>query len=184
MSRIKRSSQQDSHRVRLVTFIMLLPFFILYPFGAGSSGPGMQKAQPPTTLQYEVSVTLKLVQVFITDKQGKPVRDLNPSDFEIYDNGQAKTITAFEKHFLAAAEKKPEQQKPSDLQAQAVPPAPKFPKLNRKIFFILDIQQNDGLGFLQTKKAALHFMDTQVQPTDEVGVLSYQVRIGLKMHEY
>jgi VWFA-related protein len=163
---------------------MILPFFILYPFGAGSSGPGMQKAQPPTTLQYEVSVTLKLVQVFITDKQGKPVRDLNPSDFEIYDNGQAKTITAFEKHFLAAAEKKPEQQKPSELQAQTAPPAPQLPKLNRKFFFVLDIQQNDGLGFLQTKKAALHFMDTQVQPTDEVGVLSYQVRVGLKMHEY
>jgi VWFA-related protein len=184
MIRTIRSSWQATYLVRLARFVVFISCFIVYQLGAGISGQGLQKVQPPTTLQYEVSVTLKLVPVFVTDKQGKPVRDLNALDFEIYDNGQLKNITAFEKHFLAVTEKKAEQQKTAEPQNQAMPTAPQLPKLNRKFFFVLDYQQNDGLGFLQTRKAALHFMDTQIQPTDEVGVLSYQVRIGLKMHQY
>jgi len=38
-------------------------------------------------IQHEVVVTLKLVQVYVTDKSGKPVVDLEKSDFIIYDNG-------------------------------------------------------------------------------------------------
>jgi len=179
-----RSSRRASCHVPLVSFFIFVPFFFLCQPRAWSSDPAQEKVRQPTTLQYEVSVTLKLIQVFVTDKRGRPVKDLNKSDFEIFDNGQRKTITDFEKHFLALAEKKLEQQEVADLQKTAVPPAAQLPKLNRKLFFIFDIQQNDGLGFLQSKKAALHFMDTQVQPTDEIGILSYQVRIGLKMHEY
>jgi VWFA-related protein len=172
-------------RVTIKAGAAVLPFlfssFLLMTLAAG---PSQKKSQASDALQYEVSVTLKLVQVFVTDHQGRPVKDLNKSDFEIFDNGQRKTITAFEKHFLDLAEKRPGEQAAVEPQKTVAPPAPQPSQLIRKFFFILDIQQNDGLGYLQSKKAALHFLDTQVQPTDEVGLLSYQIRIGLKMHEY
>ena len=57
--------------------------------------------QPP--LKYEVSVTLKLIQVYVTDKSGKPVRDLTKDEFKLTDNGKPVTLSAFEKHDLAAA---------------------------------------------------------------------------------
>ncbi len=148
----------------------------------GSASQDAARLQKP--LQYEVSITLKLVQVFVTDKQGRPVRDLNKSDFEIFDNGLPKTITDFEKHFLGVPGKKPEQKEVAELQKTPVPPPARLPKLNRKFFFIFDIQQNDLQGFARSKQAAFHFIDTQVQPTDEVGILSFQARIGLKVHEY
>jgi VWFA-related protein len=80
--------------------------------------------------------------------------------------------------------KKPEQKEVAEVQKTPVPPPARLPKLNRKFFFIFDIQQNDLQGFARSKQAAFHFIDTQVQPTDEVGILSFQARIGLKVHEY
>src|SRR5512137_2005867 len=62
---------------------------------------GQVQQQPP--LKYEVSVTLKLIQVYVTDKSGKPVRDLTKEEFRLTDNGQPVTLSAFEKHDLAAA---------------------------------------------------------------------------------
>jgi len=179
-----RSSRRASRRSHVVHFFIVFVslFFPLQP-SAWNFDLAQEKIQQPT-LQYEVSVTLKLVQVFVTDKQGRPVKDLNKSDFEIFDNGLPKTITDFEKHFLAVPGKKPEQKEVAELQKTAVPPPVRLPKLNRKLFFIFDIQQNDLVGFARSKQAALHFMDTQVQPTDEVGILSFQARIGLKMYGY
>lgn len=179
-----RPSRRASCHVLLAFFFIFVPFFFLCQPNVWSSDPAQEKIRQPTTLQYEVSVTLKLVQVFVTDKQGRPVKDLNKADFEIFDNGQRKTITDFEKHFLALAEKKPAQQEMAELQKTAVSLPPHLPKLNRKFFFIFDVQHNDLQGFARSKQAAFHFLDTQVQPTDEVGILSFQARIGLKMHEY
>jgi hypothetical protein len=62
------------------------------------SGQARRKpAQEP--LQHDVTVTLKLVQVFVTDPDGHPARDLDKSDFVLYDNGELQEITGFEKHF-------------------------------------------------------------------------------------
>jgi hypothetical protein len=63
---------------------------------------GQQTPQQPA-LQHEVSVTLKLIQVYVTDKSGKPVRDLTKDEFRLTDNGKPVTISAFERHDLAAA---------------------------------------------------------------------------------
>jgi VWFA-related protein len=182
-NRLRWPWRADRHS-RLVHFLIIF-VLLFFPFqpGARNIDPAQEKAQQPT-LQYEVSVTLKLVQVYVTDKQGRPAKDLDKSDFEIFDNGLVKTITDFEKHFLAVPGKKPEQKEVAELQKTEIPPPARLPKLNRKFFFIFDIQQNDLQGLARSKQAAFHFIDTQIQPTDEVGILSFQARIGLKMHEY
>ena len=62
------------------------------------------QTQPPqrhaVPIQHEVAVTLKLVQVYVTDKEGSPVPDLLAADFDLSDNGKSMTITDFEKHAL------------------------------------------------------------------------------------
>jgi len=129
------------------------------------------------TLQYEVTVTLKLIQVYVTDKKGNPVTDLKKSDFELYDNGKLKKITDFEKHILSLPGKKAEEIK------QAI--TPEVPsRMNRKFFLLFDLAFNNEAGFMNSKKAALHFIDTQLHPTDEVGILTYSVAKGLTQHEY
>lgn len=174
---------REESAIRKTFSIALSWLFFLHCFvGLNSYTPQQKPQEPP--LRHEVSVTLKLVQVFVTDKQGRPMTDLEKTDFEIFDNGQLETITEFERHILAAAGRMPEPREPVEPQKAAMPSSPSLKRLNRKFFFIFDVEKNDMQGLALSKKAAFRFMNTQVQPTDEVGVLSYQARRGLVVHEY
>jgi VWFA-related protein len=128
-------------------------------------------------LQHDVSVTLKLLQVYVTDKQGKAVKDLGKDDFEIWDEGKTKKITEFETHDLTLGVRRA---KP-ELEAPGLLPAP---ALNRKYFFFFDFAFNDSAGISTSKKAALDFLDTMVQAGDEIGILSFDVFRGLVLNEY
>jgi len=129
-------------------------------------------------LQYEVTVTLKLVQVYVTDRKGNPVMDLERSDFLVWDNGKPVKITDFERHIVSLpSEKRLQEIKPSAV-------AEAQPALNRKFFLFFDFAFNNAAGILKARKAALHFIDTELNPSDEVGVVSYSARKGLTLHEY
>jgi hypothetical protein len=56
--------------------------------------------------------------------------------------------------------------------------------LPRKFFLFLDFAFNNAKGIDKAKEAALHFLDKQLQPTDEVGLLSYSATRSLTLHEY
>ena len=137
-------------------------------------------AQPPQKqgdlIPHEVTVTLKLIQVYVTDSKGKPVPDLLPADFKLLDNGKPITITEFEKHALFGPEKPGEEEVPSP------PTGP--PRISRRFFLFFDFAFNNPQGLEQAKRAALHFLDHQVQASDEVGVISYSIYKGLTLHEY
>jgi VWFA-related protein len=132
-------------------------------------------------LQHEVTVTLKLIQVYVTDSQGNPVTDLQVSDFVLFDNGRSQNITDFEKHLLpqTAAEV-------DETLTETPVPVSKVGSLrmNRKFFLIIDLFRNDLPGMKQAKKAALHFIETQLLPADEIALLTYSQNHGLVMHEF
>lgn len=161
---------------KIFLFALFLPFFVWSSLQE-LNPESYQSEKDQEALQYEVTVTLKLVQVFVSDSKGNPVTDLEKTDFLLYDNGELKKITDFETHFLPRPEKKIE--KPKLLPAQKIPS-----RMNRKFLLIIDVYRNDGMGIIKSKKAAGHFIDTKLQPTDEVGVLSYSPYRGLILHEY
>jgi len=141
---------------------------------AGLPARAQQKEEAP--LQHEVTVTLKLVQVYVADKEGKPVQDLRVADFKVSDNGRPMTVTEFEKHALFLPERPEETPEPSS------PPAP--PRMSRRFFLFFDFVFNNPQGLEQAKRAALHFLGNQVQASDEVGIISYSIYKGLTLHEY
>jgi VWFA-related protein len=135
-----------------------------------------QDEKSQVSLQHEVSVALKLVQVQVVDKQGKPVADLGKSDFMLTDNGQPRDITDFEKHISSVATAPPEPQPPASSGVSS--------RLNRKFFLFFDFSFNYPSGVIKSKKAALDFIDTRVNPEDEIGVISYSAHMGLRLHEF
>jgi VWFA-related protein len=163
-------------------FIFLIVFLLkpihseLYLY----SGP-IQKEKKQQTIQHEVGVTLKLVQVYVTDKKGNPVLDLKKEDFTILDNGKKQAVTEFEKHILSLPFAKTEIQ-PEIIQETKIPPPREL--LNRKFFLLFDFAYNNPKGILKAKQAALHFIDTQLTRSDEVGVISYSALKSLVLHEY
>ena len=140
-------------------FIFLLSFVGLF----GVKPKIFPPAQTEPQEQHEAVVTLKLVQVFVTDGEGKAVLDLTRSDFELYEDGVHKTITDFEKHLLKA--------ETTEVSLTETPASPS--RMNRKFFIFLDIFGNDRIGMSQARQAALHFIDTQLRPDDEVAVITY-----------
>ena len=163
---------------------LFLSFFLIFfcQSGYGLCHPeSLQLKKNQETLQHEVVVVLKLVQVYVTDKDGNPVKDLEKPDFVIYDNGKLQTITDFEKHFLVKPEKKAKEE---ITKTELSPPKDISSRMNRKFSLILDMDRNSIAGINKSKKAALHFIDTQLQLTDEVGILSYSFIRRLVVHQY
>jgi VWFA-related protein len=131
----------------------------------------------PDTLQHEVTVTLKLIQVYVTDKKGNPITDLNQAEFELYDNGKRVNLTEFEKHILYSPTKTDQEEKPDVSSAG-------HSQMNRKFFLFFDFAFNNARGIIKSKEAALYFISTKLHPSDEVAILSYSTMKGLTLHEF
>ncbi|MBN1273427.1 MAG: VWA domain-containing protein, partial [Candidatus Aminicenantes bacterium] len=128
--------------------------------------------------RHEVAVTLKLIQVYVTDKSGSPVTGLGVEEFELFDNGKRVPITAFEEYdFSYPPAEADQRKKKEDLPAYKE-------KMNRKFFIFFDFAFNNASGIKKSKEAALHFIDTKLHPDDELGLISYSAIKGLVLHKH
>jgi len=170
--------------------VILLAVAICGPAGSaralGPLSPSQQQdvIRPVKPLEHDVTVTLKLIQVYVTDSKGRPVPDLGPEDFVVTDNEQSVAITEFERHLLedpgaaAAARTAPAEAAPS--RATAAEPS----RLPAKYLFLFDLAFSNLPGARKAKAAALQFLETRVKPGDEVGILTYTNVRGLRLHEF
>jgi VWFA-related protein len=166
--------------------VLLLWPAAVFLIASGSDWPAsVMKAsrrdqKPP---QHEVTVTLKLFQVFVTNRNGDPVTDLRKEDFVVTDDGRPVNITEFESHLLLpAGGPDPRRTEPPGPAPTAVP-AP-VPRLPNKFFLFFDFAYNNHRGIAKSKEAALRFLDTKIDPEAEVGVLSISMMRGMVIHEY
>jgi VWFA-related protein len=125
-------------------------------------------------LQHDVSVTLKLIQVYVTDKKGAPVTDLEREDFILTDDGREVEITDFERHALEIPGKPEPRVSREELPA---------PLLSRKYLFLIDFSRNDVFGVQWARDAALRFLETRILPDDEAAVMAVHSSGGLVLHE-
>lgn len=161
---------------------VFLRLLVLMALISGLSPVPQETVPLQKALQYEVTVSLKLIQVYVTDNSSKPVTDLKKEDFVVFDNGRSVAVTDFERHIVAMPSMRPEAGLPSERTVTAALPAGRL--LRRKFFLFFDFAFNNPRGIIKAKQAALHFIDTQARPDDELGVLSYSVLKGLALHEY
>jgi VWFA-related protein len=168
--------------MRIRNFVILLVLgslcLIAGLFSQSSSVP-QEAVRPQKPLQYEARVTIKLIQVIVVDKQGKPVTNLRKEDFVLTDNGQEMKLTEYERHMLSL----PSAEAPVEERVVSTPlQAPRL--LNRKFFLFFDFAYNNPAGVRKMGETARRFLDTQVLPTDEIGVVSYSLLNRLKFHLY
>ncbi|MGZ5424650.1 MAG: hypothetical protein ACXW2V_08550, partial [Candidatus Aminicenantales bacterium] len=137
---MRRDGRRNIFTVVLALAAISVPVLV---GAAGSGRPGSSrqtKSQASgAAIKHEVTVTLKLIQVFVTDARGKAAMDLNKSDFALYDNGALQAITDFESHVLAIAAAGRAEPAPSPVLSSKTA----APLLNRKFFFIIDYLRND-----------------------------------------
>ena len=107
--------------------VFLFVFFLMILISAFSQTQQGQNTQQE--LSHEVRVTLKLIQVYVTDKKGNPVTNLEKGDFELLDNKKLQDITEFERHILTPPPSKQMEDKAKVVASK---------KLNRKFFLFFD----------------------------------------------
>lgn len=121
----------------------------------------------------KISTTLIQVDVTVTDRDGKVVKDLKPEDFEIYENGKKQEVTNFSFVSTDSATKQTlvksrDKEKP----LIPLPPVPIKPEqVRRTIALVVD---DLGLSFesvYQVRRALRKFVDEQMQPNDLVAVV-------------
>jgi VWFA-related protein len=185
---------QGSHRAAgTLAAVAILVLALTGPAAPGDGPPGQdipKALQKPIT--HEVSVVLHLVQVYVMDKKGVPVPDLVRSDFVVTDNGRPIDITEFEVRTIARPVEGPEAGRPAEppVRAGAQPAqaggesAAPDSVMTRKFILFFDFAFNNPRGVKKAKEAALHFLDDEVQPGDELALMSYSLTRGLSINEF
>ena len=103
----------------VLIFIMCTFIFLLNGLGQAQTNQ--------EGLSYEVDVDAQLIPIFAVDKDGNPVYDLNPEEFELYIDGKLTEIISFTYYQIETSEK---------IEEQAGVQTPRSPE--RLIFIIID----------------------------------------------
>ena len=109
-------------RIKTFSFLFILFGIVLY-FTFGQE------------LTHEVTMTLKLIQVYVMDSHDRPVTDLTAEDFVVTDNKKAVKITDFERYSLGPTLMGKHPLLPREQQETAIESSTKT--LNRKFFLFL-----------------------------------------------
>jgi len=163
-------------RILFITAILVLGLFAV---SSPTPPPDRLQEKGQTTLQHSATVTLKLIHVIVTDRGGNPIPDLSREDFLVSDNGEEQKITEFERHSLNLPGPEAGAIEPKTTSA----PPPKS-LLGRKFFLLFDTVLADVKGFGLAKNAAIHFIQKDLSPDDEVTVLSFSGGRNLIVHKY
>jgi VWFA-related protein len=165
---------------RIDIAIVLVGLALLSAAHGAPCSPAQAQQVLTKPLEYEVGVALKLIHVYVTDKKGKPVQDLSKDEFELFDNGKPVTVTEFEKHALGPQPV----EAPAGEEPRPAPDPLDAKRASRKFILFFDLAFNDAWGIAKAKEAAARFIETQAQPDDEIGAVSYSTFGGIKVHEF
>jgi VWFA-related protein len=125
----------------------------------------------------KISTNLIQVDVTITDKKGKPIRDLRRDEIEIYENGEKQQITNFS--FISGVAPVAEKPKAIDKFALPVPLSTLRPEqIRRTIALVVDDLSLSFESAHHTRRALRKFVDEQIQPGDLVAIIRTGAGIG------
>ena len=158
---------------------------LLLPAFAQQPQPSPVQPQNQDDNDDVVRITSNLVQVdaTVTDKKGRPIPNLQPEDFEIFEDGRPQKITNFS--YISRGEETPSSPppvKPDRSGKKAVPPPPPVilrpEQVRRTVALVVD---DLGLSFesMHFVRAALRkFVDEQMQEGDLVAIIRTGAGVG------
>src|SRR6266404_2002484 len=127
-----------------------------------------------------ISVTLVQVDVAVTDKKGRPVPDLRPEDFEIFEDGRRQQITNFS--HVSPQPAPPSESAPVRRPTETYVPAPparlRPNQIARTIALVVDDLTLTLESSPYVRQALKKFVDEQMQPGDLVAIIRTGAGMG------
>ncbi|HQR33842.1 MAG TPA: VWA domain-containing protein [Blastocatellia bacterium] len=168
--------------LRLVKYFITLTALSLaltISSAAQSQNKENQQGQDPGTLRIETE--LVQVDLVVTDKQGKIVKDLKREDFQIFEDGKPQTITHFS---VGTATRQATwlrtEPKTSGKTASATA-LPASPAINAGRYLVLavdDIHLKPA-NLMLAKKTLAKFIDQQIGQSDQVAMITTSGQVGM-----
>jgi VWFA-related protein len=150
------------------------------------SAPPLPPAAPPSDpLQsgIRVSVNLVLIDARVTDRNGKPIRELNPEQFSLFEDGKLQKVETFQYFDVADVQiaETPESE-PIVVPLTGLAPTESVLKeiQNRRmivLFYDLTSMQPDAV--LRAVKSGEQFVREQMKPVDLVSVVTFGNQLGV-----
>ncbi len=162
-----------------------LPIFaVVLVFVAFVFSQDIKPVQSPTPLVdgdvVKISTKLVQVDVTVTDKNGKIVKDLRPDEIEIYQNGKKQDISNFS--FIANTRETTEGQKTTSPKPEAgvmLPPPPiRAENVKRTIALVVDDLTLSFESTYYVRRALKKFVDDQMRDGDLVAIIRTGAGIG------
>jgi len=145
----------------------ILVALLALPVPAGTQTRPQAKSSPPV---FGAGVTIVTLPVFVTDKDGRAVGGLTPSDFEVQDEG--KTVPVVGMQEIDAAEPPPA---PTSLPARMAFAA------RRQFLLLFDLSFTSIAGIVRSREAAKRFVTAGLTPGDLAAVATFSVVSGMKL---
>jgi hypothetical protein len=130
-------------------------------------------AQELDPLKYEVSVNVKLLPLFATDKQGEPVYDLEANELQLFINGKPHKISDFKRFEIGYSREVTRRVGISE------PIKKPTRQPDRMVFIIIDTVFNSNEGLKRSKKIAAHVIESS-PVTEQFILLENSPMYGLK----
>jgi hypothetical protein len=130
--------------------------------------PAQQGDQPPI---FRAGINFVRVDVIVTDRSGNPVHDLKPEDFEIVEDGKLQTIETFKLISLDGGRTGAIAERPREIRTDADEETEAARDDVRLFAFFLDDYHVRRESSLSAREQLSRFVDTQVGPSDMVGVM-------------
>lgn len=139
-------------------------------------------AAPPDDTSVKITTSLIQLDVVVTDKDGKPVTDLKPEDFKIFQDGKPQKVTSLSYVSSQTAETAQIRSKEKNGNKEiAPPPTGARSQQGRIVTFVLD----DGNclatidGTVNMRESMKKFIDEEMRPDDRVAI--YRTRGGVSL---
>jgi len=182
-------------RSHALLFVLVALFLISAAFTQQQSGAGQTLNAPlaQPSVKFETTTQLVIVNVFVKDKDGRPVEGLTASDFSVFEDGKPQQIKVFEYQRVEDNQLPPPQrgfaERAADQGAQGAPPAraaeaavqpaitPARPgeikyKDSRLLVLYFDFQGMPVEDQIRAQEGALKFLTTQMTASDRVAIMS------------
>ena len=139
--------------------LILVSALAVFLSAAGALRPSGQPGQSAQVPKHDVSVTLKLIQVYVTDAKGNAVHGLRKSDFELLDDGKRIEITEFEDHVSSVAVLKDDAAAEAPGRTDQAPlSGPEVSLMPRKFILLFDFAYNNPRGLSRRKPRRITFL--------------------------
>ena len=135
--------------------------------GQTQAAPPSEPQQPPV---FRTGINVVRVDVIVTDKQGNPVADLGPKDFELLEDGKAQTIDTF-KLVSVTGSPAPGEEAPRAIRNDYDEETEAGREDVRIFVIMLDEYQVRRGASLVVREPLVRFIRTQLGPLDLLGIM-------------